>query len=254
MILLDSPHQAKQYFSEVKSEKKTIGFVPTMGALHAGHGELVKTALRENDLGVVSIYVNPTQFNQKSDFEKYPAQLDDDLKMLKSLGAHAVFAPRDSSSLYPDQFRYQLALVEETKYLEDLYRPGHFSGVLSVVMKLLQIIQPTRAYFGEKDYQQYHVISQMAEAYFLDSEIIPCETIREPSGLAMSSRNVRLSPDGRKKAAEIYRVLKGQGSLDEMRKLLTSSGFKVEYLDEMFGRRLVAAWLEEVRLIDNVKI
>jgi len=238
------------------SDSQTIGFVPTMGALHAGHRALLERARRESDVVVLSIFVNPTQFNNADDFNKYPQTLEADLLMAKDCGADAVFLP-NREQMYPDGYRFQLSENEFSRVLCGAHRPGHFEGVLTVVMKLFQLVRPKRAYFGEKDFQQLLLIRQMADAFFLGIEIVPCPTIRESDGLAMSSRNVRLSPKGRALAPKLHEILNRNPeeiSLVERKAELTGLGFEVEYLEEHFGRRFVAAWLDGVRLIDNVAI
>ncbi len=229
-----------------------------MGALHAGHASLIERSARENHHSVATIFVNPTQFNQSSDFEKYPKTLDADLALCRSRGASAVFAPRSKDELYPDHYRYR---VTETGFSNELcgaFRPGHFDGVLTVVLKLLQIAKADRAYFGEKDHQQLSLITDMAGAFFLDTEIVPCATVREPSGLAMSSRNLRLGPDELARAPGLYETISTISSAEEAKKRLEALGFRVEYLVDRPAangiRRYVAAWLGEVRLIDNVRL
>ena len=236
----------------------SVGFVPTMGALHAGHAALLKRARSENEMTVLSIYVNPTQFNQAEDFEKYPQTFESDLQVAEACSVDAILAPKDKQELYPDGYRYRVSENKFSKNLCGAHRPGHFDGVLSVVLKLFQIVSPTRAYFGEKDYQQLELIRGMQEAFFLPVEVIACETLRESSGLALSSRNMRLSPPELTLAPKLYQILKSQASSEEAARQLTVLGFEVEYLvdqDTSSGkRRFVAAWLGKVRLIDNVKI
>ena len=232
-------------------QDKQIGFVPTMGALHAGHLSLLAQAKAENKVGLVSIFVNPTQFNDKKDLEHYPRPLNEDLELLQQNGSDAVFLPR-AEELYADQYRYKIQEAEFSQHLCGAHRPGHFDGVLTVMMKLLQIVQPKRAYFGEKDFQQLQLIRDMATAFFLPIEIVGVQTLREADGLAQSSRNRLLAAPEREKAPLVYRALRlpvGEG-----RALLEQNGFKVDYLEERAGRRLVAAHLGAVRLIDNVEV
>lgn len=229
----------------------TIGFVPTMGNLHAGHLSLCKRSLAENAVTVVSIFVNPTQFNQLQDFDLYPRTLQADEKLLAELAVDYLFLP-DAKDIYADQFQVQISEAELSQALEGEYRPGHFTGMLTVVNKLLNIIQPTRAYFGEKDFQQLLLIKKMVAALFMPIEIIACETVRAHDGLALSSRNSRLSEEQRKQAAHFFRVLNSSLSLENMVFELTNLGFKVDYIAEKWQRRLGAVWLGNVRLIDNV--
>lgn len=232
---------------------QNVGFVPTMGALHAGHAELIRRAAAENELCVLSIFVNPTQFHNPDDLQKYPRTLEQDLLIAAQSGATCVLAP-GFSEIYPDEYRFQLTENSFSKKLCGLHRPGHFDGVLTVVMKLLQIVRPSRAYFGEKDYQQFQLISEMAKAFFLQTQIVGCNTIRETDGLAMSSRNVRLSEEGRKKASLIYQALVNFNEKDKAIGFLHAKGIEVEYLEEFYNRKFIAAHIDGVRLIDNVEI
>lgn len=256
MILLRDPKECQSFLLTQKMYGKKIGFVPTMGALHEGHVSLVRKAKEECDFVVVSLFVNPTQFNDPKDFASYPKTFEEDCNMLRALETDAVFSPVDPNQMYPDGYDLKVCFQsQEPKVMEDYYRPGHFDGMLSVVMKLFLIVRPHRAYFGEKDYQQLYLVDRMIRSYFLPIQLVPCPTLREKSGLAMSSRNRRLSSDGLKKSALIYEVLNKKDCTNEERKaVLTQNGFKVEYLEEHWGRRFVAAFLENVRLIDNVKI
>lgn len=231
----------------------SVGFIPTMGALHEGHAALIRQSQIENQHTVVSIFVNPTQFNSTNDLEKYPRTMENDLKLCKDNGAQAVLLPT-YEQIYTDQYRYKISESSFSKILCGLHRPGHFDGVLTVVMKLLQIVQPRRAYFGKKDYQQYLLIQEMAHSFFLNVEIIGCETVRELDGLAMSSRNLRLSAEGRKTAAHLYQAIKNSQNLTEARELLLRRNIEVEYLEEHYHRRFIAAFIDGVRLIDNVEI
>lgn len=228
----------------------TVGFVPTMGALHAGHQSLVERSIRENDVTVVSIFVNPTQFNDKSDFERYPRNDVQDIELLKKLGVHYVFMP-GYQELYPEGFTVRVVENEISRVMEGVSRPGHFDGVLTVVMKLLSIVRAHRAYFGEKDYQQYLLIKKMADAFFLPVEIIPCPTIRDTDGLALSSRNVLLNAEERAKAALFPRILKTSDTAILAAQKLEQAGFSVDYVEEAWGRRFGAVRLGKVRLIDN---
>lgn len=242
---------------EVKNWRKSLGeqslgFVPTMGALHAGHASLIQKAKLENAAVAVSIFVNPTQFNNAEDLEKYPRPLNADLEAAREAGADMVWTPT-YDDLYPDGYSFKLTESKESRLLEGEFRPGHFDGVLTVVMKLLNATQATRAYFGEKDFQQLHLIQKMTQAFLMPVEIVPVPTLRETDGLAMSSRNVRLSDQERQLAPQIYQVLTQIKDPTEAVARLTSLGFRVEYLKEWEGRRLIAAWLGKVRLIDNVE-
>lgn len=230
-----------------------VGFVPTMGALHRGHEELLKRARAAGGAVVLSIFVNPTQFNDPKDFEKYPITWDRDLAMAERNGIDAVFAPV-KDDLYTDDYKYRVVENDFSRELDGAHRPGHFDGVLSVVMKLFQVVRPDRAYFGEKDFQQLQLIKGMVDAFFMDLEIVPVPTVREDDGLAMSSRNVRLSKEERARAPGIYRALTQSKSATEARARLENEGFKVDYVEDRAGRRFVAAFLGETRLIDNVAL
>jgi len=183
-----------------------IGFVPTMGALHAGHASLLARSVAESEYTVLSIYVNPTQFNDAGDLARYPRTLEQDLALAESLGVDAVLLPR-YEALYADGYRYRLDEMTFSRTLCGAHRPGHFAGVLTVVMKLLNLVRATRAYFGEKDYQQYLLIRDMCAAFFLDTEIVPCATLREPDGLAMSSRNMLLDTAAQAPVARYVRLV-----------------------------------------------
>lgn len=236
-----------------RPKEGSIGFVPTMGALHKGHLSLVKRSLEENDFTLVSIFINPTQFNDAKDFEKYPKTLESDLGLLRAAGADAVFLPR-AQEIYSDEYRYKVTETQLSKELCGAHRPGHFDGVLTVVNKLFHIVDPHRAYFGEKDYQQLELIRGMVKALWMDIEIIGCPTTRELSGLAMSSRNRLLPQEVRVKAPELYRAISSLASTVDAREELEREGFEVEYLEDRDGRRFVAAKLGGVRLIDNVTL
>ncbi|WP_295905533.1 pantoate--beta-alanine ligase [uncultured Bdellovibrio sp.] len=231
----------------------SIGFVPTMGALHEGHESLLKRAYDDNDFVVLSIFVNPTQFNDPNDLEKYPKTWEADLAMAERNGVDAIFYPK-YSDMYPDNYRYKVTENEYSKLLDGAHRPGHFDGVLSVVMKLFNIVSPTKAYFGEKDFQQLTLIKGMVDSFFMNLEIVPVPTMREKDGLAMSSRNTRLSAEERAKAPAIYKAITESKSAEEAAIKLNSQGFVVDYVTDIGNRRFVAAKLGEVRLIDNVEI
>jgi pantoate--beta-alanine ligase len=232
---------------------RTIGFVPTMGALHRGHASLVERCRRENEIAIVSIFVNPTQFNDPKDLQRYPRTLADDLAVLESLGVDEVFVP-DVSELYPHGYRFRVEEESVTQVMEGPRRPGFLQGVMTVVLKLLNLVRADRAYFGEKDFQQLKLITDMAKDFFISTVIVPCPTMREPAGLAESSRNTLLSPAARNNAACLFHALTTAANPDEAKTILESQGFAVEYVEEHWGRRFAAASLEHVRLIDNVPL
>ena len=235
------------------SSAKRIGFVPTMGALHKGHESLLCKSKELNAVSVLSIFVNPTQFNDSSDFEKYPVTWESDLKLAEKNDVDVIFAPT-FPSLYPDQYKYKIIESELSLDLCGRNRPGHFDGVLTVVMKLLNLVRPHQAFFGEKDFQQLELVRGMSRAFFLDCEIVGLPTLREADGLAMSSRNTRLNPSERERAALISQIISQTSTSEEAAQLLTAQNFKVDYVKDIGNRRFVAATLGSVRLIDNVRI
>jgi pantoate--beta-alanine ligase len=232
------------------------GFVPTMGALHEGHLSLARRARAENARSWASIFVNPAQFDDPGDLTRYPRTLDKDLAMLEGAGCELAFLPR-AEEIYPDGYRYRVTENELSLELEGASRPGHFDGVLTVVLKLLLLVRPERAYFGEKDFQQLRLVEGLVRAFFLDTAIVRCPTLREPDGLAMSSRNRLLAPADRVRAPALHRVLERslaerQGPA-ETRAALVREGFEVDYVADRDGRRLAAVRIGGVRLIDNVE-
>ncbi len=230
----------------------SVGFVPTMGALHEGHRALLARARAENDRVVLSIFVNPAQFNDPGDLEQYPRTLEADLALADGL-ADDVIVPA-TGELYPDQYRYRVTEDRLSRELEGAHRPGHFDGVLTVVLKLLNLVQPQRAYFGEKDWQQLQLVRGMVEALLLPVEIVACATVRDVDGLALSSRNRRLSSAGRARAARFPQVLRSEAVAADAATRLRVAGFEVDYVEDRDGVRLGAVRLEGVRLIDNVRL
>ncbi len=243
---------------EIKKELRqfknlSIGFVPTMGALHQGHISLVEKAKEENDIVVVSIFINPTQFDNKNDLNNYSSTLEDDISILDKIKVDYLFTP-NFENLYPDNFTYQVEESSFSKKLCGKSRAGHFTGVLTVVMKLLNIVEPARAYFGEKDRQQFLLIRGMVDAFFMDVEIVASPTIRENNGLAMSSRNRRLN-DEEKQIASLFPKLLGSNKSDsEIIDELNNKGFNTDYIEKLDGIRYGAVYLGNIRLIDNVKL
>ncbi len=229
-----------------------VGFVPTMGALHAGHRALLERASAENDRVVLSIFVNPTQFNDPADLAKYPRTLEADLELVGPLATDVIIPAAES--LYTDGYRYRVTETTLSRELEGAHRPGHFDGVLTVVLKLLNLVQPHRAYFGEKDWQQLELIRGMANALFLPCEIVPCATVRADDGLALSSRNARLSPAGRGRAVRFPLTLRSASNAVSAAEELAVAGFGVDYVEDREGVRLGAVRIEGVRLIDNVRL
>jgi pantoate--beta-alanine ligase len=230
---------------------RSVGFVPTMGALHAGHMALIGRARAENDRVVLSIFVNPTQFDNAGDLSRYPRTLEQDLAMVGDR-VDAILAPGEGE-LYPDNFRYRVAEHDLSRRWEGARRPGHFEGVLTVVLKLLNLVQADRAYFGEKDWQQLQLVTGMARAFFLKTEIVACPTVRDTDGLALSSRNVLLSPPARRLAGRFPDILRSAPDSRTAVADLERAGIAVDYVEESDGVRLGAVRVEGVRLIDNVR-
>lgn len=230
---------------------RTIGLVPTMGALHIGHASLVERCRRENEVVAVSIFVNPAQFNDPKDLQRYPRTLESDLALLERLGTDEVILP-PASELYPRGYSFRIEAESLTGIMEGVHRPGFLQGVMTIVLKLLNLVRADRAYFGEKDYQQLRVITEMAAEFFTGTEIVACPTVRAPSGLAESSRNALLSADAGHKAPLLFHALTTAPTADEARRSLEAGGFTVDYVEEHWERRFAAAFLDGVRLIDNV--
>lgn len=246
-------------------EGRSLGFVPTMGNLHAGHAALLARARQECGTVLLSIFVNPTQFDDPKDLARYPRTLEADLEVARSAGVDHVLLPTPTE-LYPDGYTYKVQENAVSTVLCGRTRPGHFDGVLSVVMKLLQVAQvgvdprAQRLYMGEKDHQQLVLVRGMVDALFLPWTVIGCPTVREADGLAMSSRNSRLTADQRRLAPLLAKTLREAPDAGAARAMLESAGFRIDYLeDRSLGtaptaapRRYAAAFLGEVRLIDNV--
>jgi len=269
VILIKTITEMRGQLADARRRESTIGLVPTMGALHEGHGALIRRAREETGYVVVTIFVNPTQFNRPDDLEKYPRDLAADLAFCERLGVDAVFAP-DAKEMYPGDFLTWIDVAGISSRLEGEFRPGHFRGVATVVAKLFNIVPADRAYFGEKDAQQLAVIQKMVADLNFPVTIVPVPTVREHDGLAMSSRNQRLTPEQRRIAPVLYQALgvvpsKGRGAALEL--LASVPEIRVDYLEIVdpatfqpvneiaAGVRIVAAvWLGEVRLIDNLPI
>lgn len=264
----------------LRKENKLIGFVPTMGALHEGHASLVKESVKENDITVVSVFLNPTQFNDKNDLANYPRTLDADCKLLEKVGADFVFAP-SVEEMYPTEDKRHFEYPPVSTVMEGAHRPGHFNGVCQVVSRLFYIVRPDRAYFGEKDWQQIAVIKCMVKALGIKVQVVECPIIREKDGLAMSSRNTLLAADERAIAPNIYKALKSSvayaknHTVEETHKKVVDEinavdGLDVEYFSIVDGDTLqdIASWDDTkyavgcitvfcgktpIRLIDHIK-
>lgn len=278
MTIIETVSSLKASLQGIREQGKTIGFVPTMGALHEGHASLVQQSVAQNEATVVSVFVNPTQFNNPDDLHHYPRTPEADYRLLEQLGADIVFAPSvDEMYPEPDTREFNFGALE--KVMEGAFRPGHFNGVALVVSKLFDFVQPDVAYFGEKDFQQLAIVKEMVKQLKLPLEIVGVETVREPNGLALSSRNKRLTGEERDRASSIYRVLKestGQAHTKtplEVVDWVTSQinnvhGLRVEYYAIVDAETLqpIARWQDapgivgcvavysgDVRLIDNIR-
>lgn len=251
--LLHTAEEARARFREISAEGLSIGFIPTMGALHRGHLSLIERANVENDRVAVSIYVNPTQYDDPDDLANYPKPLEEDLEKAESAGAHLAFLP-EFGDIYADGYRFRVSEHQLSRELEGAHRERHFDGVLTVVLKLLGIVRPDCAYFGEKDWQQLQLVRDMAQAFFLELDIVPCPIVREADGLAMSSRNARLTAEERQLAPEFHRVLSSGIPVEDMGETLSDAGFDVDYVERRGCRVLGAVRLGKVRLIDNVEV
>ena len=236
-----------------KNISGSIGLVTTMGNLHDGHMSLLKHSLADNEVTVLTIYVNPKQFNEEFDFQNYPNTQAGDIKKATELGVDFIILPK-TTMMYPDDFHYKVSEDHLSAMLEGEHRLGHFEAVLTAVLKFFMLVKPNCAYFGEKDYQQLKLIEGMVAAFFLDIKIVAVKTIRSEKGLALSSRNTRLSAAGLQKAELFPKILTSPQSCDEIKKELIHLGFKVDYIREHAGRRLGAVWVEGIRLIDNSPI
>ena len=277
MKIIRTVAELKDTVSAFKTAGKSVGLVPTMGALHAGHMSLVDRARKENDIIVVSVFVNPTQFNNKEDLKTYPRTEEHDCSLLEKAGCDIAFVP-DVEEIYPEEDNRVFDLGEVAEVMEGKFRPGHFNGVAQIVSKLFAMVGPDRAYFGEKDFQQIAVIRRMAAIEGFKIDIISCPIMREADGLALSSRNVRLTQEQRKIAPNIYKVLNesrnfakshsvGETKAFVVDQLNTIAPLRVEYYEIVDGNTMqpVADWDEsdyiagcitvycgEVRLIDNI--
>ncbi len=279
MYLFKRVADLQKYLGALKKKGKEIGMVPTMGALHSGHISLIEKARRETDAVVCSIFVNPTQFNDPADLEKYPRPIESDIERLESAGCNILFLP-SAEEIYPPgldtSVHFEFGDLDQA--LEGVFRPGHFKGMAEVVNRLLNIVQPDKLYMGQKDFQQFTIVRAMLEQKGAPIELVMCPVIREDNGVAMSSRNARLTPHDRTLAPLLYQTLRQADFMKERftpeeikkacsEKLNNTPGLKVEYFDLVDGRTLLpiesfadadfivvtlAVWVGEVRLIDNV--
>lgn len=279
MEVLNNIKSVHNLIVKLKKTGKTIGFVPTMGALHQGHISLVEQSLKENDFTLVSVFINPTQFNNSEDLKKYPITTDNDIEILKKHGADAVYFPK-VEDIYPNGLtseHYEFDGLE--MQMEGKFRPGHFDGVATVIRRFFEIVQPLNAYFGEKDFQQLRIVQELVKKFHLPIQIVPVAIKREEDGLAMSSRNVRLTENQRKESPIIYQILLQakeylkNHSIEETKKFVEEkfkeTSFKLEYfeiadeknllpakekLKDQKLRAFIAVFADEVRLIDNLDL
>jgi pantoate--beta-alanine ligase len=279
MEIIRTIENLQRLTSAARHDGKSVGLVPTMGALHAGHVSLINRARKENDIVVVSVFVNPTQFNNPEDLRTYPRTEEADCQKLTAAGVDYAFIP-SVEEIYPEPDTRVFDLGKVAEVMEGAMRPGHFNGVAQIVSRLFQIVNPTRAYFGEKDFQQIAVIRRMVQLEGFDLEIVPCPIQREADGLALSSRNVRLTPEQRQIAPNIHRVLvesvaakKAGASVEEVKKDVIAKLNAIEFLEveyyeivDALTMQPITEWLPEgqsvgcitvycgdVRLIDNIK-
>ena len=278
MKVINTIKELKTLLSECRAAGKSIGLVPTMGALHAGHASLVDRAVRENDVVVVSIFVNPTQFNDKNDLKNYPRTLEADCALLEKIGASVAFAP-EVEEMYPTEDTRRFSFAPLDTVMEGACRPGHFNGVAQIVSKLFYAVEPDRAYFGEKDFQQLAIIREMVRQLALPLEIVGCPIVRETYGLAMSSRNTLLSADERERALTISSALFASADFAKVNSLEATKAFVEDIINDTPGLELeyyrivdgntlqeieewsdsdyvvgcIALFCGNVRLIDNIK-
>ena len=278
MKLVHTVNELRQELDIQRKAGKKVGFVPTMGALHEGHASLVRYAVAENEIVVVSVFVNPTQFNDKNDLLKYPRTLEADCELLEKEGAAYVFAPT-VEEIYPEPDTRQFSYAPLDTVMEGKFRPGHFNGVCQVVSKLFMMVEPDKAYFGEKDFQQLAIIREMVKQMNFPLQIVGCPIVREEDGLALSSRNTRLSAQEREFALNISKTLfrskeyAASHTLEETQRFVedsiaSSEGLQLEYFEIVDGLTLqrienwedtdyvvgcITVFCGEVRLIDNIK-
>ena len=281
MLIFDNKESLTNFLRPLQSQNKTTGFVPTMGALHNGHLSLIKNSLDKNHITVVSIFVNPTQFNNVEDLEKYPRTLEADVKKIKQISAQVlVYAPTVSDIYQENTSSSSFSFDGLENQMEGKHRPGHFDGVGTIVKKLFEIVNPTNAYFGEKDFQQLQIVKKLVEKEKMNVEIIGCPIFREANGLAMSSRNERLSKSARNQSSFIYKTLQAvqadfeKKSLTQLNEFVKNAfsehpEFSLEYFEiaeestllpalekdkTKKYRAFIAIFIENIRLIDNISL
>ncbi len=264
MIVIQKIEELKKVLKNYRSQGLSVGFVPTMGALHAGHASLVERSVKENEITVISIFLNPTQFNDKTDLEKYPRTLEADCLMMEKCGAQIIFAP-EVEEVYPEPDTRTFSYPPTDSVMEGATRPGHFNGVCQIVSKLFSYVEPDRAYFGEKDYQQIAVIRRMVDDLGFNVQIVPCPVIREESGLALSSRNTLLNDNERAIAANIYKILRQSLTLKKdvkethdfvVNNINAIAGLEVQYYSIVDGNTLadVYSWKESESIVGCITV
>jgi pantoate--beta-alanine ligase len=281
MLVFNSKTELTVFLKSQNSENESVGFIPTMGALHSGHMSLIENSLKNNTITVVSIFVNPTQFNNSDDLKKYPRTLDTDIEKIKKISDKVIIFAPSVEDIYNKSIKSTSFNFDGLEnQMEGKHRPGHFDGVGTIVKKLFEIVNPNNAYFGKKDFQQLQIVKKMVEKENLTVNIIGCEILREPNGLAMSSRNERLSKESREKASLIYKFLKRTKDLfknksaQEISKIAAknfknNNDFKLEYFEICDEEKLlpclrknktkkyrafIAVYVEGVRLIDTISL
>ncbi|SMC32725.1 pantoate--beta-alanine ligase [Moheibacter sediminis] len=279
MILIKSLGELQSLIQNQKNLHNKIGFVPTMGALHDGHISLVKDSVEQNDFTIVSIFVNPTQFNNKEDLKKYPRTEEADIEILKNSGCDAIFFPK-VEDIYPEGEKSEIFSFDGIEHqMEGKFRPGHFDGVATVVNRFFEIIEPDKAYFGEKDFQQLRIIQELVKKLNLNVQIVPVSIMRENDGLAMSSRNMRLTKEMRKESPKIYQILSEAKEFLKLNSIAETKNFvqekfnqtklELEYFEIAEEKTLapasekenhknlrgfIAVFAGEIRLIDNISL
>lgn len=281
MLVFSKKDDLAIFLDPLKNQKKTIGFVPTMGALHEGHLSLLENSLKDNDITVVSIFVNPTQFNNSEDLEKYPRTLEQDIKKIETLSKDVVVFSPSVDEIYEGKTTSTSFNFDGLEnQMEGKHRPGHFDGVGTIVKKLFEIVKPSNAYFGQKDFQQLQIVKKLVSKYKIPVKIVGCPIHRESNGLAMSSRNQRLSKEARKKSAFIYETLQEAKAFFKInsasetinfveKEFLKHPEFSLEYFEiadeasllpckrkskNKQYRGFIAAFIEDIRLIDNIQL
>lgn len=264
MKVISNIQQLRECLAKYRKAGRSVGLVPTMGALHEGHASLVRRSVEENDVTVVSIFLNPTQFNDPKDLERYPRTLEADCLLLEQCRADIAFAP-SVKEIYPEPDTRQFSYPPTDSVMEGAMRPGHFNGVCQIVSKLFMYVEPDRAYFGEKDYQQIAVIRRMADDLGFKSEIVPCPVVRQSDGLALSSRNTLLTAKERKTAANIYRIMNESRTLglsvqqthdfvvEEINKI---DGLEVQYFSIVDGDSLadISSWDDAPSIVGCITV